>query len=375
MANRIPVAYIRGGTSKGLFFHERDLPPPGPERDALLLKAMGSPDPYGRQLDGMGGGVSSLSKVIVVRPSQRPEADVEFLHGQVSVDEAKVDYSANCGNLSAAVGPFAIDEGLLEPAADGAAVVRILNLNVGALIEAEVPVAGRRYDPHGEFAIPGVAGAGSRIGLQYASPGAGGTGTLFPTGAARDLLPTSAGPVAASLAYATLPVVWVRAQDLSVDPAIMPDALDANAAVMTRLEELRREGAVRMGLAESPEAAAQASPKIGLVGAPCDYRALDGTLIRAEAFDVMVRMVSMRRAHKASPLTGAMCLAATCLAEGAIAEGLSRPVSGPAVRLGTPSGVLTVGAVLERGGAAPQVERTIVYSTARRLMDGWVNVA
>lgn len=370
---RIPVVYMRGGTSKGLFFHERDLPPAGSDRDGVLLKALGSPDPYGRQLNGMGGGISSLSKIIVVGRSQRPDIDIEFLHGQVSVNEPQVDYSANCGNLSAAVGPFAIDEGLIPPPATSPVPVRMLNLNVGALLHAEVPVAGHSFDPHGDFAIPGVSASASRIGLQYASPGAGGTGALFPTGAASDLLSTSAGQILATMAYATLPVVWVRAEDLRVDPTIMPDALDANTSAMAVLEELRQVGAVRMGLAAERAAAPQASPKIGLVGAPRDYTALDGTLVKAEQFDILVRMVSMKRAHKASPLTGAMCLAATCLAEGTVTDGLRRPVAGPEVRLGTPSGVLTVGAVLDRSGPLPDVARTIVYSTARRLMDGWVN--
>lgn len=370
---RLPVAFMRGGTSKGLFFHERDLPPPGLERDAALLRALGSPDPYSRQLNGMGGGLSSLSKIVVVRRSQRPDVDVEFLHGQVSVNDPQVDYSANCGNLAAALGPFAIDEGLIRPPSASPATVRVLNLNVGILLHAEVPVARSRFDPHGDFAIPGVSGTGSRIGLQYASPGAGGTGTLFPTGAACDRVSTSAGPMLATMAFATLPVVWVRAEDLSVDPAIMPDALDANASAMAVLEELRQEGAIRMGLAAERAAAPQASPKIGLVGAPRDYTALDGTLVKAEQFDILVRMVSMKRAHKASPLTGAMCLAATCLAEGTVTDGLRRPAAGPEVRLGTPSGVLTVGAVLDRSRPLPEIGRTIVYSTARRLMDGWVN--
>ena len=172
---RLPVVFMRGGTSKGLFFHERDLPKFGPARDAALLSAMGSPDPYGRQLNGMGGGISSLSKTIVVRRSDRDDADIEFLHGQVAVDSALVDYSANCGNLSAAVGPFAIDEGLFEASGDGTVTVRIFNQNSGALIHAEVPIAGGRFNPHGRFVMPGISGSASQIALQYLRPGAGGT--------------------------------------------------------------------------------------------------------------------------------------------------------------------------------------------------------
>jgi 2-methylaconitate cis-trans-isomerase PrpF len=370
---RLPVVYMRGGTSKGLFFHERDLPEPGAERDALLLRALGSPDPYRRQLNGMGGGISSLSKTIVVRRSERADADIEFLHGQAAVDRPVVDYSANCGNLSAAVGPFAIDEGLFAAPAMGEAALRILNLNSGTLIEAKVPVSDGRFDPHGDFAMPGVSGTASRIALQYLRPGAKGTRTLFPTGSLSDRLTTSDGEFTVMLAVATLPVIWLRAEAVGLNAAIMPDDQDADVGALARLERIRRAGALRMGLAPTLDQVADASPKIGLIGAPRDYAALDGELVRAEAFDVMARMISMGRAHKASPLTGAMCLAAGCLAGGPVTRGVCRPLSGPDVRIGTPSGVLTVGAALDRSAEPPGVERTMVYSTARRLMDGWVN--
>jgi 2-methylaconitate cis-trans-isomerase PrpF len=371
---RLPVIYMRGGTSKGLFFHEKDLPNPGSLRDDVLLRAMGSPDPYRRQLNGMGGGISSLSKIIVVRRSDRPDADIEFLHGQVAVDRPLIDYSANCGNLSAAVGPFAIDEGLITTTQNSENVaVRILNLNSGILVHAQVPVSNGRYDPSGDFTMPGVSGTSSRIALQYLRPGASGSGTLFPTGAQSDTLNADRGQFVVSLVVATLPVIWVTAESVGLDPAIMPDELDRDADMMELLEYLRRAGAVRMGLAVSPDLVSEASPKIGLIGPPRDYTALDGEQIRASNFDIMVRMISMGRAHKASPLTGAMCLAAACLARGPVTNSVCRALAGPDVRIGTPSGVLTVGAELDTAEALPGIERTMVYSTARRLMDGWVN--
>ena len=370
---RLPAIYMRGGTSKGLFFHERDLPGAGAQRDSVLLRAMGSPDPYRRQLNGMGGGISSLSKTVIVRVSERPDADIEFLHGQVVVDRALVDYSANCGNLSAAVGPFAIDEGLFAAPPGCEAMVRILNLNSGILVHAQVPVSNGRFNPHGDFVMPGVSGTASRIALQYLRPGATGTGALFPTGSLQDTLDTPAGLFLTSLVVASLPVIWLTADALGLDPAVMPDTLDADPRALDVLETIRRAGAVRMGLAASLDQVSEASPKIGIVGPPKDYTALDGQPVRADDFDVMVRMISMGRAHKASPLTGAMCLAAACLAQTPVTSGICRALEGLDVRVGTPSGLLTVGAELDRTATPPGIERTMVYSTARRLMDGWVN--
>ncbi len=371
----IPAVFMRGGTSKGVFLHERDLPPAGAARDDLLLRIMGSPDPYGRQLDGMGGGISSLSKVIVVRRAADAEAEIEYIHGQVSVDQGVVDWSANCGNLSGAVGPFAIDEGLVQAqaGADGLAVVRLRNLNTGTLIQARVPVRDGRHATVGDFPLAGVAGTGARVALDYLRPGAGGTATLFPTGRVVDELVLADGRrFEATLAMAAMPMVWLRASDVGVDAAARPEAIEGDAGAMALLDALRRAGAVAMGLAERCESARLASPKVGVVAPVRDAVALDGRRVAAGEADLLARVVSMERLHRAIPLTGAMCLAACALAEGTVPRGCLRPGAAAAgVRVSTPSGVVTVDAVLA-DGVPPGVERVTTYSTARRLFDGRV---
>jgi 2-methylaconitate cis-trans-isomerase PrpF len=369
----VPAVFMRGGTSKGVFLHERDLPPAGAARDALLLRIMGSPDPYGRQLDGMGGGISSLSKVIVVRTAREAGAEIEYIHGQVSVDQAVVDWSANCGNLSGAVGPFAIDEGLVAARAgtDGLAVVRLRNLNSGTLIQARVPVREGRHDPVGDFAVAGVAGTGARVALDYLRPGLGGTATLFPTGAVREVLEVGGRRFAATLAAAAMPMVWLLAEEVGVDAAARPEAIEADEAAMVLLDALRRAGAVRMGLAPDAAAAKLASPKVGVVAAPRAAVALDGRPIAAGEADLLARVVSMERVHRAIPLTGAMCLAAAVLAEGSVPHDCAGAAPSRGVRVSTPSGVVTVDALLGPG-TPPVVERVTTYSTARRLFDGRV---
>lgn len=366
--HRLPVVFMRGGTSKGLFFHERDLPADPILRDRLLLSAMGSPDPFGRQLNGMGGGLSSLSKVIIVRPSQHPDADIEYLHGQVAVDRPEIDYTGNCGNLSAAVGPFAIDEKLFPAGPDGERRVRLHNLNSGALIHARVPVRDGGFEPTGVFFLPGVAGFGARVALNYLSTGA----ALFPSGRAVDRLMTSAGEILATAANASMPCVFVRAEDVGLSADQSPDAIEANVGAMALLEEIRRAAGVLMGLAATADAVALATPKVGIVAPPAPYRALDGSLIPAADCDLLARVLSMGRVHKALPLTAAMCLAAACLAEGSLPNQAAGGPTGQEIRLGAASGVVPVGALLSGATANPLVEGSIVYATARRLMEGAV---
>jgi hypothetical protein len=372
---RIPAAFMRGGTSKGLFFHERDLPPPGEQRDRLLLRAMGSPDLHGRQLDGMGGGVSSVSKVIIVRPAIESGTEVEFLHGQVAVDRPVIDYSANCGNLAAAVGPFAVDEGLLQPSKAERMTLRLRNLNTGILLNATLDLADGRYNPSGAFETPGVMSAGSRIVLEYLQPGLRGTNTLFPTGNAAENLIIEGRNIETTCATAAVPMVWVDAAALDLDPTIMPVALNADLAALELLEELRRAGAARMGLLGADGEAKLAIPKIGILGKPRDYTALNGDRISASDFDILARVISMGRAHLATPLIAAMCLAAVAQTEGTLAQRFSKNHRPPKLRIGTPSGIVTVGALLNHEGPLPTIERTISYSSARRLMDGWVTIA
>jgi hypothetical protein len=360
---RIPAVYMRGGTSRCLVFHARDLPAPGPARDAVLLSALGSPDPNGRQLDGLGGGISSLSKAVIIGPPTRPGADVDYTFAQVEVRRAFVDYAGNCGNCSSAVGPFAIDEGLV-PARDGETLVRIHNTNTAKLIVAHVPVADGEAAVAGDFELAGVAGRGARIALDFVDPGGAGTGRLLPTGRARDVV---AG-VEVSCVDATNPVVFVRARDLGLTATETPQAIDADLDLGGRLEKLRVEAGARMGLAESA-----AVPKIALVAGPAGCTALDGARYAAGDLDVLGRAISMGNCHRAFPLTVAMCLAVAARIPGSVVHECTTGASGD-VRLGHPSGVLPIAARVDTAGGEPRAETVTVYRTARRLMEGFVRV-
>ncbi len=367
--HRLPTVLMRGGTSKGLFFHERDLPEAPDLRDRLLLSAMGSPDPFGRQLNGMGGGLSSVSKVIIVRPSHHPDADIEYLHGQIAVDRALIDYSANCGNLSTAVGAFAIDEGLF-PAGNGTEQrVRLHNLNSGALIHAQIPIRDGRVEEDGDFVLPGVAGTGSRIALEYLNAGV----PLLPTGQAREIITLPDGrPCQVTIADASLACVFVNAVDVGLDAGLSPDAIDANSDAMALLDFIRREAGLRLGMAASPDLVPLSTPKVAVIGPPAPYTALDGALTPADACDLLARVISMDKTHKAIPLTVAMCLAAAALSEGSVPGQWARSISGPEVRIGAASGVVPVGALLAGDRKNPTLLGTTAYATARRLMDGAV---
>ena len=302
----LPAVFMRGGTSKGLFFHRRDLPAAEAEWDALFLAALGSPDPHGRQLDGMGGGISSLSKVVVVSPSARPGVDVDYLFGQVAVDRALVDYRSNCGNLTAAVGHFAVDEGLVRPA-DGEAVLTLHNCNLDQRIEARFPVADGRAAVEGETVLDGVAGRGAPIRLSFLEPGGAVTGRLLPTGRARDVLDVpDSGPIEASLVDASTALVVVRAGDLGLQGVEAPDAIEADAALGERLEAIRRAAAAAMGIAPESESV----PKVGFVAPPADAGTLSGARLAADEVDLTARAISMGRPHRALPLTAALALAA-----------------------------------------------------------------
>jgi 2-methylaconitate cis-trans-isomerase PrpF len=363
---KIPAVYMRGGTSRCLVFHARDLPGPGAARDAVLLAALGSPDPYGRQLDGLGGGISSLSKACIIGPPTLPGADVDYTFAQVEVKKASVDYAGNCGNCSSSVGPFAIDEGLV-PAREGETLVRIHNTNTKKLIIAHVPVEDGEAATRGDFELAGVAGGGARVALDFVDPGGAGTGRLLPTGRPRDVI---AG-LEASCVDATNPVVFVRARDLGLTGAETPAAVDADHDLCARLEKIRVEAAARMGMAESA-----AVPKIAFVAPPHEYTALDGTRYAAAEHDVLARAISLGNCHRAFPLTAAMCLAVAARLGGTLVHetvntGGTRSSD---VRLGHPSGVLPLDAVVWQRDGAPWAERVTVYRTARRLMEGWVRV-
>ena len=361
---KIRAVYMRGGTSRCLVFHDRDLPPAGPERDRVLLSALGSPDPYGRQLDGLGGGISSLSKACIIGPSSLPGADVDYTFAQVEVSRPVVDYTGNCGNCSSSVGPFAIDEGLVAATA-GETVVRVHNTNTRKLIVAHVPVEHGEAAVAGDFELPGVAGRGARIALDFVEPGGAATGKLLPTGRAVDVVEG----VPASLVDATNPVVFVRAKDLGLAGTEAPTAIDADRDVSERLEKIRVSAARMMGIPGSA-----ANPKIAVVAAPAAFTALDGVAYRPDETDLVARVISMGNCHRAFALTSAMCLAVAARIDGTVVRECSSAADDADVRLGHPSGVLPLDARVSARDGGAWAERVTVYRTARRLMEGWVRV-
>ena len=365
----LPAVFMRGGTSKGLFFHRRDLPAERADWDTLFLAALGSPDPHGRQLDGMGGGISSLSKVVVVSPSAQPGVDIDYLFGQVAVERGLVDYRSNCGNLTAAVGPFAVDEGLVQ-APDGKAALTLHNCNLDQAIEARFEVAGGRAAVDGDTLLDGVAGRGAPIRLSFLAPGGAVTGRLLPTGHARDVLDvTSSDSIEATLIDASTALVVVPANALGLTGAELPEEIEASPALTARLEAIRRAGAVAMGI--DPET--ESVPKIGFAAPPAIAPTLSGARLAADAIDLTARVISMGRPHRALPLTAALALAAAARIPGTVTAEAARPATEGRVRLGHPSGVAEV-AVDLAATEAPHLARLTVTRTARRLMEGRVLV-
>ena len=363
----IPAIFMRGGTSKGLFFHRRDLPDDVARWEAIFLAAIGSPDPYGRQLDGMGGGISSLSKVMVVTPSVRADADVDYTFGQVAVGEALVDYGANCGNLTSAIGPFAVDEGLVE-AGDGEVVLQLYNTNSDKLIESCFEVRDGRAVVDGGQALPGVAGEGAPIRLSFVDPGGASTGALLPTGNPVDRLEVPGhGVIEASIVDATTAVAFVRAADLGLAGNEMPDALEAKPELLARLEAIRQAAARAAGL----PADGKSVPKVGFVAPPQAAETLAGERLAADAMQLTARIVSMGRPHRALPLTGALSTAVAAEIEGTlVAE--ARAGAGDLI-VAQPSGLLRLSAEVTREPAW-HAHSAGVVRTARRLMEGRVLV-
>lgn len=374
---KYPAVFMRGGTSRAIVFHARDLPRERAERDAIFLRAMGSPDPNGRQLDGLGGGVSSLSKIAVVAPSARADADVEFTFAQVGVREEIVDYAGTCGNISSAVGPFAVDEGLVPAGGDGIAAVRVYNTNTSKIYRARFPVEEGAAAVDGAYALPGVSGSGARITLEFMDPGGAATGRLLPSGRPVDVFEVEGlGRIEASLVDATNPMVFLRARDVGLSGGEAPGRMDGQVALMVNLEQIRAEAAVRMGLARSRREASesvQAVPKVAVVAPPVEYVSLRGEVVAPDDYDIASRIVSMGRTHRAYALTGAMCLAVAARIPGTLAAEAARGNAGD-MRLGHPSGVQTVGAAVSCAQGGYRAEKVVVYRTARRLMEGFVCV-
>lgn len=372
----VPAVFMRGGTSKGLFFQPEDLPADRGERDRFLMRALGSPDPHGRQLDGMGGGSSSLSKAMVVGRSARDDVDVEYEFGQVSVDRAVVEYGSNCGNLSSAVGVFALEAGLVQ-APDGWAVVRMWNLNTAKRVDCTLEVVGGHARIAGDTAIAGVSGTGAPIRMDFLDPGGAATGRLLPTGAPVDTLSLPDGTtVQASIIDASNLCVFVRAADLGLAGTELPTELRGRVAQMARLEEIRAAAAVAAGVAETAKEAMRrlhVVPKIALVAAAADAPTLSGEGVRKADCGIQVRMLSMGVPHLAIPLTGAMCVGVAARVPGSLVhECACRVPEGEPLAVGHGSGVLPVWAEVTPGGDGPVAVRVSVTRTARILMQGRV---
>lgn len=375
--DKIRCAIIRGGTSKGVFLMENDLPRDPEVRDRVILAIYGSPD--ARQINGLGGADSLTSKMAIIGRSNRPDADVDYTFGQVSISTPLVDYKGNCGNISSAVGPFAVDEGLVK-AVEPVTEVRIFNTNTKKIIVAVVPVKDGRAVVGGECAIDGVPGTGARITLNFLDAGGAVTGRLLPTGSPQDEITLSDGTrINVSLVDATTPVVFFKAVDLGLTGTELPDQVNSDPRLLALFEEIRCIASEMIGLADRSEATAKspAVPKVTCVSPPIEYRTSGGRLISDGEVDLVARTMSMQKMHKAFAVTGGICAAAAAKLEGTVVSEVLKksPRSGSVVRLGHPSGVLEFEIETDvdvKGG--PVLRKAAVARTARRIMDGFVYV-
>jgi 2-methylaconitate cis-trans-isomerase PrpF len=372
----IPAIFMRGGTSRAVMFHARDLPE-RTEWDPIFLAAMGSPDPNGRQLNGMGGGISSLSKVCILAPSDRVDADIDYTFAQVQIREPRVDYRSNCGNMSSAVGPFAVDEGIVRPNGH-AAIVRIFNTNTGKIIRSTFPLEDGHAATDGDLAIPGVAGTGAPVRLDFLAPGGATTGRLLPTGHATDRLDVPGiGPIDVSMVDAANACAFVRARDLGLSGRELPEELERDPALLERLQAIRRQASIAMGIAgDDAEARTIAAvPIIGFVAPPMESPTLSGQPIAASQVDLTARFLSNGQPHRALPLTASLCTAVAARIAGTLVAEALAGGGGEQVRIGMPSGILTVGADVAQEASGQWVARSgAFYRTARRLFDGRIYV-
>ena len=375
---RIPAVFMRGGTSNAIVFNAKDLPRERARWDEIFIAAIGSPDPYGRQLDGMGGGISSLSKVCVVGPATRPDADIDYTFAQVAVKEAKVDYSGNCGNMSSAMGPFAVDEGLVTPSGREA-LVRVHNTNTRKIIWSRFSVDEGLSAVDGDLAIPGVSGTGSPVRLEFREPGGATTGKLLPTGRVTEVLDVPGhGQFTVSMVDAANACCFVRAEELGITGVEMPEALDTNTELLERLAAIRIAASLAMGIAKTPEEAKskRVVPFVGFVSGPQDALTLTGERLCAGDIDLTGRMISNGQPHRALPLTASLCMAVAARLEGSVVNAVTRKSGEPEapIRIAMPSGVLTVAATVRNDGGQWTAEQGAFYRTQRRLFDGCVYV-
>ena len=382
---RIPAIYLRGGTSKGTFFRLQDLPAstqvPGAARDRLFQRVVGSPDPYAAHIDGMGGATSSTSKCVILSSSTRPDHDVDYLYGQVSIDKAFVDWSGNCGNLSAAVGPCAIAMGLVDAARipqDGVAVIRIWQANIQKTIIAHVPITAGQVQETGDFELDGVTFPAAEIAVEFMDPAEEGDGgAMFPTGnLVDDLEVPGVGTFKATMINAGIPTVFVNAADIGYTGKELREAINTDPAALARFEAMRVAGALRMGLIKDPAEAAtrQHTPKIAFVAPPQDYQASSGKTVTAKDVDLLVRALSMGKLHHAMMGTAAVAIGTAAAVPGTLVNLAAGGGDRTSVRFGHPSGTLRVGAEAAQVNGEWQVKKAIMSRSARILMEGWVRV-
>ncbi|MHC8408119.1 2-methylaconitate cis-trans isomerase PrpF [Pseudomonas sp. TMB3-21] len=384
---KIPATYMRGGTSKGVFFSLNDLPAaaqtPGPARDALLLRVIGSPDPYDKQIDGMGGATSSTSKTVILSKSTKADHDVDYLFGQVSIDKPFVDWSGNCGNLSAAVGSFAISNGLVDASRipqNGVAVVRVWQANIGKTIIAHVPITNGEVQETGDFELDGVTFPAAEVQLEFLDPAAeeeGAGGSMFPTGnLIDDLEVPGVGTFKATLINAGIPTIFVNAEDIGYTGTELQGAINGDLKALAMFETIRAYGALRMGLISSLDEAAkrQHTPKVAFVARPADYIASSGKAINGGDIDLLVRALSMGKLHHAMMGTAAVAIGTAAAISGTLVNLAAGGVERNAVRFGHPSGTLRVGAQATQVNGEWTVKKAIMSRSARVLMEGFVRV-
>ena len=384
---RIPATYMRGGTSKGVFFSLLDLPAvaqvPGAARDALLLRVIGSPDPYEKQIDGMGAATSSTSKTVIVSKSLRADHDVDYLFGQVAIDKPFVDWSGNCGNLSAAVGSFAVSSGLVDPARiprNGTAVVRLWQANIGKTIIAHVPITDGAVQETGDFELDGVTFPAAEVQLEFISPAAdeeGAGGSMFPTGnLVDDLEVPGVGTLNVTMINAGIPTIFVNARDIGYSGAELQNDINSDPKALAMFETIRAHGALRMGLIDKLEDAAkrQHTPKVAFVAGPADYVSSSGKPVSAQSVDLLVRALSMGKLHHAMMGTAAVAIGTAAAIPGTLVNLAAGGEQRDAVRFGHPSGTLRVGAEARQVDGEWTVTKAIMSRSARVLMEGWVRV-
>ncbi|AZZ75348.1 2-methylaconitate cis-trans isomerase PrpF [Pseudomonas sp. RU47] len=384
---KIPATYMRGGTSKGVFFSLKDLPEaaqiPGPVRDALLLRVIGSPDPYDKQIDGMGGATSSTSKTVILSKSIKADHDVDYLFGQVSIDKPFVDWSGNCGNLSAAVGSFAISNGLVDASRiphNGVAVVRVWQANIGKTIIAHVPITNGEVQETGDFELDGVTFPAAEVQVEFMDPAAeeeGGGGSMFPTGNLIDELEVpGVGTFKATMINAGIPTIFVNAADIGYTGTELQSAINSDPQALQMFEKIRAYGALRMGLISNLDEAAkrQHTPKVAFVAKPADYVASSGKAVGAGDVDLLVRALSMGKLHHAMMGTAAVAIGTAAAISGTLVNLAAGGVERNAVRFGHPSGTLRVGAEASLENGEWVVKKAIMSRSARVLMEGYVRI-